>query len=459
PAGRALPVAAVLAAAGAAHLVFAPAAPAVVLLVVDCLRADRLAPSTMPEVASLFADSTRFTQARSQSSWTRSAMPSLLSGRYPVEHGLYHTRPRPDRIREGVPMLAEHFRDAGWLTAGFAEQPQLDAAFGFDRGFGHYRFRSGLAKKLNARFLTWNAVFRTVPRFVFLHYVDVHGPYTPKKAFRPKRLPQSELKTSTSRNWRAVIEGVREGRIQLTEADTARLAALYDGEVRQLDANLGDLLDALRADGTLDASWLVLTADHGERFGEHGDLEHMRTPDEVVLAVPLLVRPPGGGPAREVVEIVQHVDVAPTLLALAGIARPPDLPGRDLTPALAGEALAPTVAFAEEWAGKVHRAAVREGDWKLVRDPEPRLFDLDADPGETRDLAAERPDVVARLEGQLAAYFAAGARGEPIARVDWEAAARSGERWTPTRRGEGAAPEVDDETMEALEALGYLEDE
>ena len=114
---------------GAAHLVFAPTAPAVLLLVVDCLRADRLSEERMPETWALAQSSVRFSHAHAQSSWTRSAMPSLLSGRFPAEHGSYRTRPTPDRIREDVPLLAELFSQQGWLTAAFVEQAQLDGAF------------------------------------------------------------------------------------------------------------------------------------------------------------------------------------------------------------------------------------------------------------------------------------------------------------------------------------------
>lgn len=458
--GRTLAATAVLALLGSAHLALAPAAPAVLLVVVDCLRADRLDPERMPKTFALATTATRFTQARSQSSWTRSAMPSLLSGRYPVEHGLFRTRP-PDRIRADVTMVAERFSEAGWMTAAFVEQAQLDAAFGYARGFGRYGWRDGTAPGINRRFLWWNRAFRSVPRFVLLHYIDVHGPYTPKKRHLAPDLPKSELITRPSRKWRATINAIRKGALAPTANDWAYLAGLYDGEVRQLDVQLGRLFRSLRADGTLDASWLVFTADHGERFGERGEIEHMNAPDETVLAVPLFVRPPGGREARVVTGVVQHVDVVPTILAAVGLPVTAELPGRDLGALLrgdAGAALLPSPSFAEEWYGKHHRVSVREGDWKLHRVPR-RLYDLATDPGETLDVSAAHPAVVARLEGQLAAYFAAAANGVPIATVDWEAAAASGKVWTPTEPATAEEAEPSDGTMEALEALGYLEAE
>ncbi len=455
---RTLGATALASALGAAHLAFAPAAPAVIVMVVDCLRADRFTAEKMPKLHALTTSAVRFERARSQSSWTRSAMPALLSGRYPVEHGLYRTKP-PDRIRSEVTMVAERFRAAGWLTGAFVEQAQLDAAFGYDRGFGRYGWRDGQAPRVNERWLRWNTLFRTVPRFVLVHYIDVHGPYTPKKRFRPKDLPKSSLATHPSSKWRDTIRKVRAGKIVPTARDWAFLAGLYDGEARQLDARVGRALADLRADGTLDAAWLVFTADHGERFGEHGDIEHMGAPDETVISVPLLVRPPGGTTPRAVADVVQHVDIVPTLLAAVGLPGDPALPGRDLAPALRGEPLAPAPSFAEEWFGATHRASVREGDWKLVHDRVPKLYDLARDPLETTDLAAAHPDVATRLEGQLAAYFAAADAKKPIASVDWAAAATSGARWVPGARPAAEDIEPSDGTMEALEALGYLEDE
>ena len=435
---------------GAAHLVFAPTAPAVLLLVVDCLRADRLSEERMPETWALAQSSVRFSHAHAQSSWTRSAMPSLLSGRVPAEHGSYRTRPTPDRIREDVPLLAELFSQQGWLTAAFVEQAQLDGAFGYARGFGRYGFRDGKAARLNARFLQWNWVFRTVPRFVLLHYIDAHGPYTPKPT--PKHLPPSALATSPSAAWRATINGIRAGRIKPTTQDFAHLAGLYDGEVSHLDRRLGELYKALEADGTLDASWLVLTGDHGERFGEHGNVEHMGNPDEAVLAVPLLLRPPGGGAGRWVGEVVQHVDVAPTLLLAAGLVPDGRMAGRDLRAVQDGDAGMPS--FAEEWSGRTHRVSVREGGWKLVRSPAGKLYDLAHEPSESRDVSAEHPEVVLRLESLIAAYFAGAADGS-LADVNWADVPSA--RWTQGAAVVGdALPGAD--TMKALQKLGYLDD-
>jgi arylsulfatase A-like enzyme len=388
-------------------------------------------------------------------------MPSLLSGRYPAEHGLYRTNP-PDRLPDDLALVSERFAAAGWMTAAFVQQPQLDPAFGFDRGWSRYGNDDGPAPAVNEKVLAWNRLFRSVPRLVFVHYLDAHGPYTPAPRFRPADLPPTTLALRPFEKWRATLDAIERGTLVPTAEDWAHLRGLYDGELRQLDVRLGALFRALDEDGTLDAGWVVLTADHGERFGERGAGAHMGPPDETVIAVPLLVRPPGGTEARAVDTVVQHVDVVPTLLAAAGLPGDPRLPGRDLGPALRGEALPDRPSFAEEWAADTHHATVREGAWKLWRGATPALYDLATDPGEARDLSAERPDVVARLDGLLAAYFASANGGSsPVdwAKVDWAAAVRSGARWTPGARADGPAATTSEETLRALEALGYVVDD
>lgn len=452
---------------GLLHFLFAPSAPSVTLIVIDCMRADLLNPEDAPGIDALAARGWRFTQARAASSWTRSSMPALMSGRPPAEHGLYRVNP-PDRIRKEIVLLPQPFRRAGWATAAFLTQPQLAPAFGYARGFGTYRFAVGEGPKIVAAALRWHALFRHVPRYLQLHFVDIHGPYTARKKSLPAGTPGTELKLWPSEDWRKTIQGVRQGKIQATEQDFAAMHGRYRGEMRELDAALRPLWEAWAGDGTLENGWLVVTADHGEQFGEHGAIEHLGPPREAVIRVPLLVLPPAGqaipgqGAGRTADAPVSLMDVAPTLWAASGLPIPAGVYGRDLQPLIRGEvdaaAWAERPQFAEEFAGKVHHAAVWSAGWKLIRGPQTLLFDLSADPGEARDLSADRPDQRARLEGMLSAYFDAAQR-QAVAGVDWAQAAASGQVWPGTRLpdapAQGAA--VSPETMRALEALGYLD--
>ncbi len=456
------------------HQQLAPAQPMVVLLVVDCLRGDELAQGTMPRLTSWLDSSWSFSNASSLSSWTRTSMPSLLSGRLPAEHGLYRTKP-PDRIRSDVRMAAQYFDDAGWATAGFAEQAQLVRAFGFGRGFQLYTSKGGDAHRLGLRARAWNSVFRTTPRFLFVHYMDVHGPYTSKKRWLAKDIPPTTLRLSPSTDWRRTIKDVRAGRTTPTLADWAHLRGYYEGEVRELDDDVGSLLARWASDGTLDNAWLVVTADHGEHFGDHGAIEHMRTPWASLLHVPLLVRPPGGTDGRVFDAPVMLTDVLPTLLAANGLAVPSELYGRDLRDLADGRALAEIPGFAEERASTMQRVATWWKGWKLIIEQplpsatptqrkqaepwlmKPHLYDLQADPGELHDLASAEPARAAELEGVLVAYERAVKAGMRVRDVDWDAAARSGGRWVAEDpQSEPAA--VSSGTMNALETLGYLDD-
>ena len=439
-----------------AHLFWAPSAPSVTLVVIDCWRADMLNEEDTPNLYTLAQSSWNFTQARATSSWTRSSMPSLLSGRPPVEHGLYRVSP-PDKIRKDVRLAAEIFRDGGWYTAAFLEQAQLAPAFGYARGYRHYDFHAGMAAALRASLLQWHRIFRLIPRFMQVHLIDIHGPYTVGKRWLPKGTPTTALKLAPSKAWRQTIQKVRSGEITPTAEDWAAMRGSYRGELRQLDAQLGALWRTWEADGTLDSGWLVITGDHGEQFGEHGEIEHLGTPYDTLLRVPLIIRPPGGAAATRT-EAVSLMDVLPTLLEGVGLPVPVEVYGRSLGPVRQRENQPERPAFAEEYAGKVHHAAVWWKGYKLLRGRQTRLYNLMDDPQELQNLADVQPEVRAELEGVLAGYFRAAADGRLITDVDWAAEARSGAVWSQQELpGEAASPDAG--TMKALEALGYMDGE
>lgn len=408
------PVAAVVPAAALAWFLLAPSAPATVLVVVDCLRADRL--GEMPGLDALAARGVRVPDARAQSSWTRSAVGSLLTGRWPRDHGLLRLRPSPDRLADGVDTLAAAFDRAGITAAAFAEQAQLDPAFGLDRGFRHYRHHEGEAPRLLRHHRRWEVVYRHVPRFVYLHLLDAHHPYdagAPLPAWVP----------ADPRAWTPLLREIREGRRPLSDAERAAFSAAYDAELRRLDAVLAPVVAALVADGAT----VLLTADHGEAFGEHGLLTHGQVPWEELLAVPLVVWAPGLAPGVSTVD-ARQVDVAPTLLALAGAPPLAAADGRDLGPALRGGTMPPVPSYAEYADEHGHFVSVRLGDRKRLDLGDRRVsVDLAADPGETRPLPGPDP----ALDALLDAY-----RGP---------------------RAAGGTPEVDAGTWEALRRLGYVE--
>jgi arylsulfatase A-like enzyme len=199
------------------------------------------------------------------------------------------------------------------------------------------------------------------------------------------------------------LHALQRGAVAAEPAVLARLGELYQGEIAYVDAQLGRLVSTLRARGRLDDTILVVTGDHGESFGEHGDWLHGLALYESEIHVPLLLRHPHRLPAGQVVAgPVQHVDVFPTLLDLAGL-RAREVQGTSLLPLLRGQASPPRVAFTE-LADDAFVAVLTTPDWKLIRNDatgELRLYRLDVDGGERVNLAKSEPTVTRALAAQL----------------------------------------------------------
>lgn len=395
------------------------------LVSVDTLRADHLGvyglePSPSPSLDRLAASGTLFLDARTTTSWTLPALASLMTSLHASTHGCWDFRSRLDGSFE---TLAELLYAAGFETAAIASHTFLGAPFGLQQGFAHYDddlVRPNLKashKAVTSPELTDRAVAWLEDRgnggarwFLWVHYFDPHSDYLPH-------------------------EGISEAFGTRTPQER------YVGEVAFTDRAIGRLLEALEDLGLAGETVVVVTADHGEEFWEHGSYSHGRTLYSEVLHVPLLVRAPGFPPGR-VAGTVSLVDVLPTVLELLDLPVPEGLHGRSLVPALAGEALAPRPALAEVrlYPGQ-HGDSLELDGWKLVRgtgSEAPQLFDVRSDPGDERDVAAEHPEVVKRLGGLL------------------EAAVREAEARAPGVRV--TAPLGADE-LRSLRDLGYIEDD
>jgi arylsulfatase len=315
-----------------------PAPPDVVLVTVDTLRADALGAygardGASPALDALAAQSAVFERALAASAATAPSHASLFTSRFVRSHSVGH-RNGATRLGEG-PTLAGAFQGAGYETAAFVSNMLLRRQLGFDRGFGLYddalphheanrTVYERVAEETGAAALAWLAQPRAQPFFLWVHFNDPHGPYTPPgdalRAGAPAR-GETPLPVVPSQLGRGGIPAYQaQDGLRLPSEYRAR----YAGEVRYFDAWLGRLLVALEASGR--ESVVALTADHGEAMGElgiwfcHG---HAVTPD--LVHVPLLIRARGLPPGR-VQGLAHHVDLAPTLLELAGL---PPLPGAE----------------------------------------------------------------------------------------------------------------------------------
>ena len=392
-------------------------APNVILIGVDTLRADRLscygyALSQTPHMDALAADGVRYADTMAQASWTKPSFATIFTSLYPSSHT---ATGKPNRLPRAVTTLAEALAASGYHTGGYADNVSIAPTFGFDQGFADYVYLPPsylfvgneaasqtalyqLARRawfvasggrihpqqfyqeaavINRHALAWLEANKGGRFFLFLHYMDPHDPYFEH--------PYDGRGTARASN-------------QTPDPALApALSRLYDGEVRYLDEQLGQLFAWLKGEGLYDDALIVLTADHGEEFQEHGGWWHGQTLYQEQIAVPLLVKAPGNVRAGEVVtDLARSLDIAPTILDVAGVPVPQAMMGRSLWSA--SEPL--PYAFAEEdFEGNVLQA-LRTPTHKLIwaNLDNPRglaaeaLFDMVADSGEQHDLSSALPD-------------------------------------------------------------------
>jgi arylsulfatase len=284
----------------------------IILLSADALRADHLSSygyhrETSPVLDELAQESIRFENAYSASSHTREAVPALLTGEYPdvaVD----------DAYQLATESVASTLSAEGFATAGFHSNPFVSRAYGFDEGFDHFdddlhlgqhklvalaqrafdKLRNrhyARAEEINERSLSWvESLAADEPFFLWNHYMDTHGPYDPPAQYATRYTDT----TVSGREAQSLYQRAIDDPDSITASERQLLIDLYDGEIRYNDAQIGAFLDALRERELLKKSLVIVTADHGDAFGEHGYYEHPRYLHDEITQVPLFVRPPGG---------------------------------------------------------------------------------------------------------------------------------------------------------------------
>ncbi|MEM7583446.1 MAG: sulfatase [Acidobacteriota bacterium] len=410
------------------------------MILIDTFRPDHLGVNgypreTAPFLEGLMRSSAVFGRAFSTSSWTAPATSSLFTGMYPMRHGvtegfLAHRRRSANledlvgekialnRLPDEVATISELLKASGYSTFGGATNINIGTEIGFDRGFDFFtKMTETSAEELVDEISPWRQqMLSGEPYFLYLHFNDVHKPYEP-------RAPWFE-------------EG--------SDPRATDIAA-YNSEISYLDKVLGELY---RDYGWDQNTLLVVVSDHGEEFGEHGQYGHLFSLyDELVRSL-LVINGPGLGiPAKRIETPVSLIDVLPTVLDLVGLESPEGRDGQSLSYLLTGE---PKVnGVLERRTLFAHRLQRRPAEgkenhlwmamrfpWKLVIPPRgnPKLFNLETDPGELDDVADQHPDIAAGLTTEL---------------MKLQAQARSS--------GERVDVELDEATLETLRSLGYVE--
>lgn len=441
----------------------ADARPNIVLISLDTLRADHVGAwgnprAPLPSIDALARGGVRFARAEAASSWTLPSHYSMLSGLTPAAHGvlpdleivrgyIYPDRRLAIKGSGREVMLAEALAEKGYRTAAVTEDGWVAPKFGFDQGFRV--FRAALEGSLPGTVAGTLSELETAgtrgPWFLFVHTYATHQPYHAPHALRTKWADPAHVGFALPAG-RVPIDDYYRFRTALfppSPSDVRAFRDLYDGQAAWADSLVASVVDWLKAKGLLEQTVIVVTSDHGEELFERGQFDHGDTLFEEVTHVPLVISAPGRVPAGRVVDgTVSLVDLPATLLDLAGAGDTLG-EGRTLKPLWSGgEAAGGRAAFAEVVGhGAEPLSAAWSGTLKLVRREtkgglREQLFDLAADPGETRDVAASRAADTARLRALLLEHT----------RKAHEIRGALGTR----------EEHLDQETIDKLKSLGYV---
>ena len=397
----------------------------VILVTIDTLRADRLSSYgseqvSTPHIDRLAREGVRFSNAATTVPFTLPAHCSIMTGTYPPYHGVRENVGYS--LDETIPTLAGVLSSAGWDTAGFVSAFVLDSRWGIGRGFDHYRddFQLDPNKpSVNVgqvqhegpdtieKAFAWLDEPRDAPFFLWVHLFEPHDPYRPPEPYR-SQYPDRP----------------------------------YDAEVAYADSLVGVLREGLESRGVLDESVLVLTADHGEGLGQHGEGFHGYFIYDTTVRVPLILRLPFGDfEGRVVGEAASHVDILPTVLSIVDQEVPSQAQGIDLKPLILGrEPASSREVYTESYYSLYHYnwaplRSIRTRSEKFIDTTNPELYLLQEDAYEASNVVLENRDLARSLRDRLVGY------------------SRS---LTPSGNRPGGRPDLDTETLAQLRALGYL---
>jgi arylsulfatase A-like enzyme len=439
----------------------------VILISLDTLRSDHLncygyGRDTSPNIDLLARDGVRFAETRAPSPWTLPSHLSMMTALNTINHGVF----TPDfRLDPATPTLAELLKTKGFYNAAFTGGGYVSGFYGFSKGFDSFRVLGEVvdpdaAAKLAEKATRW--IERNLDRdfFLFLHTYQIHNPYHAEEPWNRRYLREgaglSELDMTP-------LGFNHEERFKPVSEEMRRdIVGLYDGEIRYTDESLiGPLVAKLKALGIYDRTMIVLTSDHGEEFFEHGSWTHTHSVYDEVLRVPLIVKFFGSRNAGRTIRTPAFgVDVMPTIAEELGI--------RISSKGLDGKSLLPLADGGDEAAGNAPRLGISDlasramgkhiprkvalfrfpnafilnepyspEDLVYFLSPPPPLadvevFDVSRDPGETRNLAADQPELVREFRNLLR------------------------ERYKPRKRPGATKVELGDDLLKQLKSLGYL---
>jgi len=426
--------------------------PNIIFILVDTLRADRLGVygnqgGLTPVMDSIADEGVVFERATAPAPWTLPSIASIFTSYYPSVHKAVEYRkiqamhdkkmPVVSVLQDSFDTLAEALERVGYETAGFVANKFIKKEYGFAQGCEHYdtsftgdenTLRGEVVNHAAIEWLEQRGKSKR-PLFMYLHYMDVHGPYNAAPRFmdplmaRVEAIPPAKrtpIPAQVLRRMNGYLRKPAAGASDPRRFDRLKgyreyWAARYEAGVAEVDFYLGELRKALREQGVWDDSYIIVTADHGEALGEHGVWEHGYTLFQTDLHVPLILRWPGVLPAgKRVDDLVSLLDLMPTLLEQLRVptADATNFQGRSLLAALSGSADADRSVYAEAiktWPQTpIRQEALLRGKWKLIRTTDSRsrpvrsgysLYNLKNDPGEASPV--QKDDIARQLAALL----------------------------------------------------------
>jgi arylsulfatase A-like enzyme len=431
--------------------------PNVILIVIDTLRSDHLgdhgyARSTDAPLQEFFDHSTAFHRAYSPAPWTSPSIASLFTGLFTTRH---RTNAHGARLPEAAITLAEILAERGWHTAAFSFNHNVSRKTGFEQGFTDFDDFLGAAvdypdmQIMMDRVSGWLDNQPTMPFFLYLQPMNVHGPYRTPESDRAAllgSLPSEEFVFFEGPMRSIMREHRIEARDRVEQPYLQSLVDQYDTAIRYSAQQIATLLKNLKRRGLYDDALIIITSDHGEELFDHGGFAHGYTLHDEVLHIPLYWKLPGQTQGRDVDATVTLMDVFSTVLDVLGVGLEHDVDGVSLRDHLFGDkdpATTDARLHQVNFQGRCKARAIAIGKYKLIeiesdyagRHDEVLLFDLEADPDERRNIVNKRPKVARKLS----------------ARLDREFSALSAKRLPQAKN---ASEELDEER---LRALGYID--
>ncbi|MBA7465098.1 2,3-bisphosphoglycerate-independent phosphoglycerate mutase [subsurface metagenome] len=425
--------------------------PNIILISIDALRADHLScygyhRNTSPNIDRLASQGILFKNGFSQATWTLASHTSIFLSQYVWRHNVNSSHTKK-RLPDPCTTLAEILKNENYATAAFTGGGIMSSKYGFNQGFEiyddgppgrrrHYEISSHIDK-----LLSWLESVRNRKFFLFIHTYDVHSPYNPPS-------PYFDLYTNGYSKGKALKTS--EGIIATFETDASKftpeeidyITAVYDGGINYVDDQLGKIFEKLDQLGIDDNTIIIVTADHGEAFKEHGKLAHCHKPYIEEIHVPLIMRGPGIPKNRIYENFVQHIDIVPTILEILNIPQRKEMQGKSLLPLMNNceiEKDFKTYSFGQD-RNKPQQSfsmSIRTKEWTYIMNQNgpDELYDRINDPKEQNNIIEKRPLIAQKLKKELEDFIILTSEGKP----------RVAEK-----------VDIDEELKEQLKSLGYL---